>query len=719
MLKKTIAQVLIPRPFDQPFSYIFEECPSIGDWVEVPFGNSAELGVVWSLEADVDISERRLKSVTRRFPAKAMALEQVALVERIASDTMMTLGEALRLSMPPRNAINPKSTETRVFRSHAPPDQKYSKGQQRLLDVIGWSEWNKQKLLQEAEVSDAVLTGLVRKGAAVKQKVVPKLHPPAYSAAAYTLNKEQRNAALELRSAINKNIHSSFLLDGVTGSGKTHVYFDVIEAALGAGKQVLWLVPEIALTTQLRHRFAQHFGNEPLVWHSVAGSEAKSKAWRIAAGDWPCVILGARSALHANFTNLGLVIVDEEHEQALKQTDMGTYHARDMAEHRAQLSNAVFVMGSATPSLESELRARKGDVKRLCLHERHGGALLVETELVDLRKSQPARGKWLSDKVVESVQNTLDKGQQAMLFLNRRGYAPLSLCSSCGHRVECHQCRAWMVEHRFLGELQCHLCGTPAPKPEICPSCGESDSLVACGPGIERLMEEAVQTFAEARIGVFSSDTLRSAAETRAAFDAVADGTFNLLIGTQVLAKGLDFPDLTLVAVIDGDLGLSNEDLRAGERTFQLIHQVTGRAGRGQLAGRALIQTRSPESSLMQALKEHDRSGFFDLELERRKAFLMPPYARLATLLVADENPDRLKQVVHDLARLAPQAEGADLWGPVAARLPLVRGWHRQRFVLRVPQGKRPQSFLRAWLSGYKFPSKTRVTIDIDPLSFT
>ncbi len=718
-VEKTTAQVLLPRPFDQAFTYQFESPPSLGAWVEVPFGASALVGVVWDLQVGDGLDLARLRAVLGVLDVPPMAAAQRALIARLAAETMMTLGAALRLAMPPRHALFPKATDTRLFRVQAPADLRLSVRQQRLVDRMGTEEWERRNLLDATQASPAILTALVKKGAVVKERAIPEVRPPRYRAAPTTLSGEQAEAAEAIATALTTRAAARFLLDGVTSSGKTHVYFAAIARALDLGRQVLWLVPEIALTNQLRDRFVTHFGAEPLIWHSEAGAGAKARTWRIAAAGEPCVILGARSALHANFTNLGLVIVDEEHEQALKQTDMGAYHARDMAEHRAQLSQAVFVMGSATPSLETEHRARTGQVHRLVLRQRHNLAPPPEIALLDLRRDRPERGRWLAPTLIAQVQDTLHQGQQAMLFLNRRGYAPLSLCANCGRRVECHQCSAWLVEHRFLGTLQCHLCGTPAPKPSVCPACDAPDSLVPCGPGIERLMEEAVRTFADARIGVFSSDTLRTPAETRAAFAAVADGSFNLLIGTQVLAKGLDFPELTLVGVVDADLGLCNEDLRAGERTFQLLHQVIGRAGRGRVPGRALVQTRAPDSSLMQALVAHDRAGFYSMELQRRQAFSMPPFARLAALMVADENPERLQGVVHDLHKIAPQAQGVDLWGPAPARLPLVRGWHRQRFVVRVPKGKRPQSFIAAWLQDFKFPSKTRVSIDIDPLSFT
>jgi len=713
------AQVLLPRPFDQAFTYAFDQMPEPGAWVEVPFGPMRLIGAVWDLAGE-DVDPAKLKDAHQILPAVPMPEAQRALVDRIASETMMTRGEALRLAMPPRDALNPKATETRIFRVQAPADLKFSTGQQRLLDTLGNREWERRALLDAAQVSPAILSGLIKKGAAVREKVVPTpTLPKWYPRADLPLNSEQTVAAQTLIEAMEADSFAAFLLDGVTGSGKTHVYFAAIEAALKAGKQVLWLVPEIALTNQLRARFADHFGEEPLIWHSEAGAGAKARAWRLAASGAPCVVLGARSALHCNFTNLGLVIVDEEHEQALKQAEMGTYHARDMAEHRARLSSAVFVAGSATPSLESEWRARQGSLRRLRLLERFGAAQVPKMEVADLRLTPPEKGRWLAPPLISAVQETLARGEQAMLFLNRRGYAPLSLCGECGHRLECHQCSAWMVEHRFLGELHCHLCGTPAPKPPTCPSCGAEDSLIPCGPGIERLMEEATKTFAGARIGVFSSDTLRTPEETRAAFQAVQDGALDLLIGTQVLAKGLDFPNLTLVGAVDADLGLSNEDLRAGERTFQLLHQVTGRAGRGGKPGRAIIQTRAPDSGLMQALIAHDRQAFYDMELRRRESFEMPPFSRLAALMIAHENPEKLEEVAHGLAKILPQAEGVEVWGPSAARLALVRGWHRKRFVIRVPMGKRPQSFMAAWLKDHKFPSKTRVTIDIDPLSFT
>ena len=721
---KVTAQVLLPRPFDRGFTYAFDQAPALGAWVKVPFGPSTLVGVVWDLQGAA-VNPAKLKEAQQILPAAPMPAAQRALVEHLATETMMTRGEALRLALPPHEALDPKASEIRISRAPAPPEdlpanRRPSPGQQRLVDLLQDGEWERGALLRVAQVSPAVLNGLLRKGIAVRRKVVPEPAAPRLRPRAdLPLNAEQTRAAAALTRALAQDTFAAFLLDGVTGSGKTHVYFAAMAAALRDGKQVLWLLPEIALTDQLRVRFADHFGQEPLIWHAQAGAGAKARTWRLAASGIPCVVLGARSALHCNFANLGLIIVDEEHEQALKQADLGSYHARDMAEHRARLSRAVFVAGSATPSLESEWRARQGQLIRLLLRERFDAAQVPELALVDLRDHPPKRGRWLSSPLIRAVQDRLDRGEQALLFLNRRGYAPLSICADCGHRLECQQCSAWLVEHRFFGELHCHLCGQSAPKPPCCPACAAEDSLIPCGPGIERLMEEATRTFPRARIAVFSSDTLRTPEETRTAFAAVQSGALDLLVGTQVLAKGLDFPNLTLVGAVDADLGLSNEDLRAGERTFQLLHQVTGRAGRGGKPGRALIQTRAPDSDLMQALVAHDRQAFYDGELRRRQGFAMPPFSRLAALMIAHENPETLAEVAHSLAKRLPQAAGVEVWGPSPARLPLVRGWHRKRFVVRVPLGKRPQSFMAAWLRDHKFPAKARVTIDIDPLSFT
>ena len=621
LAEKILAQVLLPRPFDKAFTYEFKDVPKLGSWVEVPFGSSKLLGVVWKNHEGEGLDIARLKPVFCVLDAPPMDVAQLKLLSRIAHETMMPLGAALRLAMPPRDALYPKATQTRLFRTLLPQETRLTARQHLVLDQMGDEEWEPNDLLGVEGASAGIISALVKRGAVIREKRVPHATVSPYRPVATTLNAEQAEVVRGIEVALTRGETESFLLDGVTGSGKTHVYFAAIERALAANKQVLWLVPEIALTDQLRDRFTAHFCTPPLIWHSDAGPKAKAWAWRVAARGEACVVLGARSALHCNFTNLGLLIVDEEHEQAFKQTDMGAYHARDMAEHRAKLSKAVFLMGSATPSLESEHRARIGEVRRLILRQRHGVASPPQISLLDLRRTPPKKGHWLAPALINQVHETLNQGHQGILFLNRRGYAPLSLCSNCGYRVDCHQCSAWMVEHRFLDTLQCHLCGTSAPKPDKCPACEAEDSFVPCGPGIERVMEEAAKIFPSARIGVFSSDTLRDAAETRAAFDAVAAGQFNLLIGTQVLAKGLDFPKLALVGVIDADLGLSNEDLRAGERTFQLLHQVAGRAGRGEVSGRAILQTRAPESALMQALASHDRAGFFDMELRRRKAF--------------------------------------------------------------------------------------------------
>ncbi|MFZ5730320.1 MAG: replication restart helicase PriA, partial [Pseudomonadota bacterium] len=534
------------------------------------------------------------------------------------------------------------------------------------------------------------------------------------------LNPSQAAAAQALAAMMDETGFNVALLDGVTGSGKTEVYLEAVAHALAAdpAAQVLVLLPEIALTQAVIARFEERFGVRPGEWHSDVAPPARRKVWEaVAAGRCP-IVVGARSALFLPFANLKLIVVDEEHDTSFKQEEGFIYHARDLAVVRGKMEAAAVVLASATPSLETLRNAETGRYRWLKLSSRHGTAQLPQIDLIDLRESPPEAGRWLSPPLVAAMGETLARGEQTLLFLNRRGYAPLVLCRACGERLTAPDTDSWLVEHRYSGRLVCHLTGFSMPKPKACPHCGAVDSLVSIGPGVERVEEEARSLFPEARVAVFSSDTVFDAREARRLVESMAAGEIDILVATQAAAKGHNFPNLTLVGVVDADLGLRGGDLRAAERTYQLLAQATGRAGRRDRPGRALLQTYAPDHAVMQALAAQDRDAFVAAEMEERELAGLPPFGRLGAVIVSSENPQALEAFVQQMAAAAPNAEGVEVYGPADAPLALVRGRRRKRFLVRADRGVDLSAYLAAWRARVKPPASIRVAIDVDPYSF-
>ncbi|GMA77401.1 hypothetical protein GCM10025880_38180 [Methylorubrum aminovorans] len=511
----------------------------------------------------------------------------------------------------------------------------------------------------------------------------------------------------------------TILLEGVTGSGKTEVYFEAVAECVRQGRQALVLMPEIALTAQFLDRFAGRFGVRPATWHSGIGGRRRERLRAGVAAGEVSVVVGARSALFLPFKTLGLIVVDEEHETAYKQEDGVHYHARDMAVVRGKIEGCPVVLASATPSIESRVNAQSGRYRHVVLPGRFGGRPLPDIAAIDMRLDKPERGRFLSPPMVNAVKSTLAAGDQALLFLNRRGYAPLTLCRACGHRYQCRNCSTWLVEHRFRRALVCHQCGYAERKPEACTECGAFDHLTPCGPGVERIAEEVTELFPEQRIVVLSSDFPGGAERLRQELETVAAGDCDIVIGTQLVAKGHNFPHLTLVGVLDADIGLTSGDPRAAERTFQLLQQVTGRAGRGERPGRALVQTYQPEHPVIAALLSGDADRFYEEEIWAREAAGLPPFGRLAALIVSGEEREKAEAHGQALARVADPPAGVSVLGPAEAPLALVRGRWRFRLLVKTERGIDVQSYLRDWLArGPKPRGNLKVAIDVDPQSF-
>lgn len=693
-----------------------------GDFVEVPLGARRAIGVVWGVVdegAESAIPESRLKDVARRLDAPPLPLENRRLVDWIAGYTLAPRGAVLRMAMSVPEALEPPKPRIAYVAAPNPPEIRMTPARQRVLALLDSGlPRSSADIVHETGVTAGVVTGLHKAGA-IHQVQLPAsnaLPSPDPAKPGPALSPAQADAVAALRESGDG--FTVTLLDGVTGSGKTEVYFEAIADTLRQGKQALVLLPEIALGAQWLTRFETRFGAQPAGWHSDLTQSRRRETWRAVASGQARVVVGARSALFLPFANLGLIIVDEEHEPAFKQEDGVCYHARDMAVVRAQIGGMPIILASATPSLETVTNTESGRYRRLHLPDRHGGAELPAISLVDLRRDPPERQSWISPTLRRALAENLAAGEQALLFLNRRGYAPLTLCRKCGHRMECPNCTAWLVEHRFSGRLQCHHCGFSGPQPTECSSCGAADSFVACGPGVERLAEEVMHFLPEARFVVVTSDSIHRPSDADAFVRQVMDHEVDIVIGTQIVAKGHHFPKLTLVGVVDADLGLAGGDLRAAERTYQMLHQVAGRAGRAALPGRVLLQTYHPESPVLQALAAGDRDGFLAAESSMREAGGWPPFGRLAALIVSGRDAALVERVARDLARAAPGGNDIRMLGPAPAPMALLRGRHRWRLLLKAARSVPVQDRLRHWLKQIKTPNSVRIQVDVDPYSF-
>jgi primosomal protein N' (replication factor Y) len=715
--------VLLPYPFPGPFDYAVPEGldAAPGDIVLVPLNRREEVGVVWEAPADTSVPDGRLKKLIAVLDAPPMTEALRRFIDWMAAYTLSPPGEVMAMALR-INALQPLPAASGWQAVAAPPEAARLTGaRKRVLDVLAdGTARTGAELARQAGVSSGVIRGMADAGLLIPVLLqgAPPFARPDPARPGPSLSPDQQNAALALRQAVAARAFLVTLLDGVTGSGKTEVYLEAVAECVAQGRQALVLLPEIALSSQWLERFRRRFGVEPAVWHSDLSSRTRRVTWRAVAEGAAPVVVGARSALFLPFPDLGLVVVDEEHETAFKQEEGVVYHARDMAVVRARFAAAPAVLVSATPSLETLANVEAGRYAHLSLAARHGGARLPDVAAIDLRETPPERGRFLSPPLIAAMQETFGRGEQAMLFLNRRGYAPLTLCRTCGHRMQCPNCTAWLVEHRARRELACHHCGHAEPIPPACPECGAEHSLTPIGPGVERITEEAKTLFPEARLLVMASDTLPGPHAAAAAAQAIADRAVDLIIGTQIVAKGWHFPHLTLVGVVDADLGLAGGDLRAAERTVQLLHQVAGRAGRAEAPGRVLLQTFSPEHPVMRALVGGDLRGFMEQEAAQRRPGNWPPYGRLAALIVSADSAEAADRAAQELGRRAPGGEGVVVLGPAPAPLSILRGRHRRRLLLKVRRDIAVQPLLRDWLAGLRTGRGVRVDVDIDPVSF-
>jgi primosomal protein N' (replication factor Y) len=719
-----LVSVLTAQPLDRFLDYRAPEGGCFqGSYVEVPLGPRTVIGVVWGAGAG-GYDPSKIRSVRGVLDVPPMRDEMQEFLERAAAYTLTPLHAMLRLATRVPGLTDSPSAR-KVYALGVKRPDKMTDARRRVLAVLeehGGLPFTLGELAEQAGVGTGVVKGLAKLGA-VEEREAPRDQPYPWLDPDFRsndLNDEQTAAVDALKTQIRSADYHATLLKGVTGSGKTEVYLEAVAEALRIGRQALVLLPEIALSAEFIKRIEARFGATPAEWHSGVTMTERRRCWKMVATGDAQIVVGARSALFLPFRDLGVIVVDEEHDTSYKQEDGVLYNARDMAVLRASILGGDVVLASATPSLESWANVEFGKYNKLVLNERFGAAVMPEMSAIDMRAEDLPGGTWISPSLRQMVLARLAKGEQSLLFLNRRGYAPVTICRACGNQIACDHCDARMVEHRFLKRLMCHQCGETKPIPEVCPSCEQEGRLAAVGPGVERLAEEAEQAFPEARIALLSSDRFGSARALKEHIKSIADGEADLIIGTQIVAKGHNFPRLTLVGVIDADLGLQGSDLRAAERTFQLMRQVSGRAGRADIPGQAVLQTFQPEHPVVQAILSGDEDGFWFAEAAERRAAEVPPYGRMAGIILSSLDI----QEVFDIGGLLARKQdpllriGAQLFGPAPAPIARIRGRHRVRLLIKTSKTAPLQAAIAKWVGQVRIPASVRLTIDIDPQSF-
>ncbi len=692
-----------------------------GSVVIVPLGPRRMLGVIWDegvFPGDM-IEEKRLRNIIEAVPIPPIKYGLRRLVDWVADYYLSNHASVLRMILSSSAALAEGGTITEYRLSGTEPPR-MTPQRAAAMDALIEMQGRVSELADEAGVSVNIIRGLIKSGAfepvTISADAPFKRPDPDFETPA--LNHAQTEAASALIAAVKSDEFAAFLLDGVTGSGKTETYFEAVAEALRQEKQVLVLLPEIALTQPFLARFEARFGVEPATWHSGMRASQRRRVWRGVAYGQVSVVVGARSALYLPFANPGLIIVDEAHESSFKQEDGVRYNARDVAVMRGKMESFPVILASATPAIETRYMASIGRYTNLSIPSRFGKAKLPSIQSIDLTLDAPDRGHWIAPTLLRALEERLARGEQSLLFLNRRGYAPLTLCRTCGHRFQCPNCTSWMVEHRLVRRLACHHCGHVMPPPDACPECNEEDSLVACGPGVERISDEVQKFFPNARVIVATSDTLWSPAKAAEFVARVEGKAVDIIVGTQLVTKGYHFPELTLVGIIDADLGLEGGDLRAGERTFQQIAQAAGRAGRGEKPGEVYIQTRNPAHPVIAALVAGDRDAFYDAETESRRAANAPPFGRYAAIIVSSEDERETIEIARAIGASAPVIDKMYVFGPAPAPLAMLRGRHRQRLLVHAQRSVELQAILRQWLGEIEIPRGVRVGVDIDPYSF-
>ena len=728
-----VVKVLLPNVVNTGYDYRLNAPADLGTFVECRVMNRPYVGVVWGA-GDSGLPAEKIKSVVRVLDAQ-ISVADLQWIKRMSDWTLMTSGAVLKLIINIPDAFSPPRVE-QLYSFDFDAKIKMTAPRQAVADAFASNDndaMSANDIVNIAHVSPAVVRTMIKNEILRPADVRTVQHENRFiyqyhDMGNVVLNDEQTAAATQIGDAIARGGFSVFLLDGITGSGKTQVYFDAALRAYNAGKSVLLMMPEIALTAQFMSRFESRFGAPPVVWHSNLTAARRREIWRgVLAGEIK-VVVGTRSALFLPWQNLGLIVVDEEHDTSYKQEDMGNYHARDMAILRASIAGFPVVLASATPSAETLENVATGKYHGLKLTSRFGGATLPKIETIDLRENRPDTYKTsnaddapeiagaLSAPLCDAIADTLNNHQQIMLFINRRGFAPIVQCKKCGWTATCPDCSVGMTYHKRIGKLLCHMCGRTEPLPDKCANCGGDVSMR--GIGIEKIQEEVLARFPNTRTAIVSSDTIASRQSLERIVSKMESGEIDIIIGTQILAKGHHFPNLTLVGVVDSDMGLFGTDFRAAEHTFQQLFQVAGRAGRGAISGRVLLQTYQPDHPVLNAICAGNRDEFMETDMAGRKLAKMPPFGQLIAVVVEGARESILQKYCAELAAAAPNINGGRIMGPVPAQIYQIRNWYRMRFLVSGDVRAKLQPIVANWLSRVKQPANIRVKIDVNPVNF-
>ena len=720
--------ILLPLPFDEVFDYSSDESLSIGQMVVVPFGREELVGVVWKIGKSADIDVKKIKKIISIIDLPKLSSSLISFIKKTAEYNMAKLGLVLKMVLGQKSNQMPKQKVSLYglqIKNENLQGIRITEARKAIFKFLeNGVEAEKEDIIEATGVSENIINAMIKNGFLYKKEIL--INEEANEqivnlSKQVNLTDEQQMAADILVRKVD-NGFSATLLDGVTGSGKTEVYFEAVSEALAKGKQVLVLVPEISLTSQWLKRFENRFGVIPFIWHSEISLKEKAKTWKAITLNKAKVIVGARSALFLPYSNLGIIVVDESHDHSFKQESLVTYQGRDMAILKAHLEKIPVILSTATPDLETVVNVEEGKYDCVKLRKRYAKAVLPEVKIIDLKKDKPQKGTWgvsfIAPTLIDELKKNLERGEQSMLFLNRRGYAPLMICRDCGFRIQCPHCTAWLSEHRITGELVCHHCGYKRFTPKRCPDCSSEDGLTACGPGVERIAEEVKNRFPTARTAILSSDITTNYKAISEVIQKIANKEIDIIIGTQILAKGHNFPDLTLVGVIDADLGLMGTDLRASEQTFQLLAQVSGRAGRGEKKGTVYLQTLYPDNLVLQAVLEHNREKFIEIEKNSRQLLHMPPYGKLCAIVISSQNQQAAEAAAYYLGKTAPNTDFIETLGPAPAPMHLLRGRYRYRLLLKTAKHINIQEIIKKWMTMVNIKSNVRIDIDINPYSF-
>jgi primosomal protein N' (replication factor Y) (superfamily II helicase) len=713
-------------------------CAPIGEVLRtmVPLAGEVRRGKVYSLTAPgIDAARQLLLGAAENDPLANVLrmLEKRPLSASYVKSKMPDAGRLLK-SLEKRGFVRVEDTEAerdplrasagrlRITLLLPRPDAKYPKVERELLAYLELHPGSHNVGELEIAVKNAseAARSLARKGAVVLRPE-PIVHSAGRVRVPHTLNPTQLKAYEEIRAAVESGTFQTFLLEGVTGSGKTEVYLKAIEDTLALGRGALLLVPEIALTPAMAGQFFDRFGDKVAILHSAFQDSERAEQWRRIRSGQAGVVVGTRSGVFAPVQNLGLIVVDEEHDGSYKQQETPRYHGRDVAIVRAQSAGAAVVLGSATPSLESRYNADKGKYKLLDLPERIERRPMPLVELIDMRQEflETRKHGTFSRKLLEAIQHRLERGEQTMLLLNRRGFSTFVACRACGERIQCVNCSVTLTYHRRDRRMLCHYCSYAERVPKVCPSCG-SEYLHFIGAGSERAEDELHQHFPEARIARMDRDTVTGKRHFESIIHEFREGSYDILVGTQMIAKGHDIPNVTLVGIISADIGLGLPDFRSAERTFQLLTQAAGRAGRGDIPGIVFIQTINPDHYAIRFAAAQNYAAFYEREIEYRRAMRYPPFVALANVLLRSESQEQALRMSAEIGhRLTPPPEDLRVLGPAEAPVPRLKKEFRYQLLIKAASRKRLNATLkelRKYAAAHRW-NATSLVIDVDPIS--